>query len=159
MWGGVDDGGGRLAWPSTKNDEFWSCRIGCRCFRVTGPIPIAGTFPHVADHVGETIAIRRKAPHRSRFGIAIIVGVQHRKDTLPGIRNGFAFRIESAAPVVFAVTSAPRCELPLRFRWQAAAEPIRISKGVVVSDVDHGVIFLAVDRAPGTAGLAPVCTG
>src|SRR5258708_34699457 len=67
--------------------------------------------------------------------------------------------MESGAPVVFAVTSAPRCELPLRFRWQAAAEPIRISKGVVVSDVDHGGIFLAVDRAPGTAGLAPVCTG
>jgi hypothetical protein len=79
-------------------------------------IPIAGPLPDVADHVVEAIAVGLEAADRRGPGVAILVRVVDREDTLPGVGDGLAIRSERARPVVLAVAAAARGESG---RWRS----------------------------------------
>src|SRR5688500_10711051 len=99
------------------------------------PIPVAGPFPDVANHVVEAVAVWLEAPDRRGSGIAVLFAVQHRKEALPGVRDRLAVSIEGARPVILAGTAAARRELPLRFCRQAAATPPRIGERILIGDM------------------------
>src|SRR5262249_35091303 len=65
---------------------------------VPGRIPIRGPFPHVADHIVEAVAVRRKGGDRRRALEPVEREVLVREIALPGVRHLPAAWGESVAP-------------------------------------------------------------
>src|SRR3954447_3196447 len=105
-------------------------------------IPVACPLPHIADHVVEPVAVRREASDRGGAGMIVLIAVEYREETLPGIRDRLAFRIVSARIIVLAVAAAARRELPLRFSREFVSAPMRIGKRIFVGDMHNRMIFL-----------------
>src|SRR5262245_23809916 len=63
--------------------------------------PIGGPFPHIADHVVDAVAVRRKRHHWRRALMAVGREVFMRENTLPSVRHAPAVRRELVAPGVF----------------------------------------------------------
>ena len=75
---------------------------------------VGGQFPDVADHVEEAIAVGGEAADRSRTAEAVLCGIEHRKQTLPGIG------LRRLSPIAVLVFRAPAGALPAQGRGAAA---------------------------------------
>src|SRR5262252_10408472 len=91
---------------------------GLRCVRfVPSRPPIGGPFPNVADHVVESVAVRRKSPDRGGSLVAVGRKVFVREGSLPSVCHLVSAGRELIAPGEFgAVKPAARGELPLGLR-------------------------------------------
>src|SRR5262245_37160700 len=75
--------------------------------RMSLAVPVARPFPGIADHVLEPIAVRVEAANRRQALIAVVVGIDDRKDALPGVCPGFAVRLQLASPgILLAIEAA-----------------------------------------------------
>ncbi len=119
--------------------------------------PVRCPFPDIADHVAETIAVRRESTDRRRPFIAVIGVALIGKHALPGIGHELPFRIEIITPGEFAVVIATLGgELPFGLGRQDLPGPPGVGLGIGVSDMDHRMIVQAGQVAAGTIGMTPV---
>ncbi len=128
--------------------------IGRRSFAVSRPIQIARQLPDIADHVEESVGVRRIATRRSKTGKTIIAAVHNGKDSLPGIR---VLRLV----VILGRLRIPgaRRPLPLCLARQIAALPVRIGERIVVRDFDNRIVVAARDIASQSHRMAPIRAG
>src|SRR5271170_4333461 len=95
----------------------------------------------------KTIAVGRKARDGSGAFVAIEQSVLPGKLSLPTIGHRLAVGGMLIAPgVLLALEAATRREFPLRFGGQFLAPPARIGLGILISDVNHRVLFKPVER-------------
>src|SRR5215469_5758219 len=100
-----------------------------RVGRVLGGPPVGGPFPHIADHVVDAVAVRRKRHHRRGAVEAILAFIFVRKIALPGIGAMLPTGGELVAPGEFgAVEAAARGEFPFGLGRQILARPFGVSK-------------------------------
>ena len=93
--------------------------------------PIGGPFPHVAYHVVDAVAVRRKRHHWRRALMAVGREAFMWESALPGVRHAPAARRELIAPGVFDAVKPPaRGELPFGFRGQLLAGPFGVGLGI-----------------------------
>src|SRR5215475_9503773 len=123
---------------------------------MTRPVPIAGPLPDIADHVVEPVAVWLETADRRGPAIAVLVRVVDGEDALPGIGDRLALGIERARPIILAVATAARGELPLRLGRQLTPAPARVGQRILVGDVHDRMIVLARNRAAGPGRRAPV---
>jgi hypothetical protein len=122
-----------------------------------GGIPVGRPFPDVADHVVNSIAVRRERRHRRRALIAVEGQVLARERALPGVRHLPIARRELIAPCELgAVEAAAGGELPFGFGGQFLAGPFGIGHGILVGDVDDGMIVEPADRASRSVWAPPI---
>src|SRR3954452_24466244 len=113
------------------------------------PVPVARPLPHIADHIVKPVAVRREASDRRCSGMTVLIGIEYREETLPGICDRLALGIVSARIIVLTVAPAARGELPLRFGRKFVSAPMRIGKRILVGNMHNRMIFLARNRAAG----------
>src|SRR5215469_12397041 len=95
-----------------------------RVGRVLGGPPVGGPFPHIADHVVDAVAVRRKRRHRRGAVETVLAFVLVWEISLPGIGHVFAAGRERVAPgKLGAIEATPRGELPLGLGRQILAGP------------------------------------
>ena len=119
----LDDAARRLPVGDTGGHKFRTGGIDGIHTRMTGPIPVARPLPDIANHIVEPVAVRLEASDRRGSGMPVVLGVEDRKDALPGIGNRLAVSVESTRPVVLAVAAATGGEFPLRCRLRSG--PLR----------------------------------
>src|SRR5215510_13223916 len=156
MRAALDDSAWCLAGGQCQILQFGSARINRLLPRVTRPIPIARPLPDVADHVVEPVAVGFEAADRRSPGVAVLVGVVDGEDALPGIGDRLAFGIEGTRPIILAVATAARGELPLRLGRELTAAPARISQRILVGDMHDRMIVLARDRTARACRRTPI---
>src|SRR6476661_10141468 len=120
-------------------------------------IPVCRPLPDVADHVVQTVAVRRECGDRRGTLEAVGIGVLVRKATLPGVSHVTALRCELIAPREFgAVEPAARRKLPFRFSWQILASPLRIGERIVECHMHDWMIVKTTNVASGSVGMPPL---
>ena len=127
--------------------------------RSPGPtIPVGRPLPDVAGHVVEAVAVRRERADGRRRAVAV-VGAP-REVAVPVVREPLARRLGLVAPDVGrAVETAARRPLPLRLGRQRLAGPRGVGLGVLVRDVDDGLVLAPRERAARPVRRGPVRTG
>src|SRR5712691_11488735 len=130
---------------------FW--RIGLMPRRV----PVGRPLPDVADHVVQTVTVRRERGDRRRAFEAVGIGVLAGKFALPGIGHVTAMRRELIAPrELGAVEPAARCKFPFRFGWQILANPFRVGERIAESHMHDWMIVQTTNVASGSVGMLPL---
>ena len=104
--------------------------IGGGVFVIVGIVPIGTPLPHIARHVVEAVGVGGVGFDGSRgirsFEDASVIGLL------------FVGRI--VAPGIFGLGAARATGVfPLGFGGQARVQPLAISSGVVIGDVDNGM--------------------
>ena len=129
------------------------CRIGLMFWR----IPVGRPFPDVADHVVQSVRVRRECGYRRSAFEAVGLGVLTRKFTLPGVGHVTAVRREFIAPGKFRVfKAAARCKFPFSFGWQFLAGPLCVGERIVERHMHHRMVVETADVASGPIGMPPV---
>src|SRR6516225_9789153 len=122
-----------------------------------GRPPVSGPLPHIADHVVDPVAVRRKRRYRRRALEAIGAEVLVWEVTLPGIGHVFAAGCELITPGVLGAIEPPaRGKLPFGFSRQVLAGPFCIGQRIVERDVYDRMIVEHVDVAFRAIGPPPV---
>src|SRR5271166_1710309 len=104
-----------------------------KLFEIIGAIPVAAPLPDVASHVVEAVAIRGKRFHWRDTREAILAGILDREYSLVGVRHEFAARLELITPrIELPAQASARSKLPLGFRRQSLARPLRVGRGIGV---------------------------
>src|SRR5512138_3249114 len=96
--------------------------------KVVGTIPVAAPLPYVAGDIVEAVGVRWELCDRRDAFEAVLarVAALQREPALVNVRLKFSARLLLVAPCIQAAGhSAARSELPLRFRGQAFARPLR----------------------------------
>src|ERR1700732_1222234 len=128
-------------------------RIG---FMLGGP-PIRGPFPDIADHVVDTVAVRREGHHRRGPIESVLAFIFVREISLPGIGAMLPARSENLAPgELGALQAATRGEFPLRLGRQFFAGPLGISERIGERDVHRRMTIEPTDIALRSVRMAPV---
>src|ERR1700710_2099960 len=97
-------------------------------------VPVGGPLPHVADHVGDIVAVRWKCPDRRGALVAVGGEILMREITLPGVGHLPATRCQLATPGKWsAIEPTTGGKLPLGLGWQLFARPLRVSLCVAIS--------------------------
>src|SRR5262249_48454211 len=109
-------------------------------------IPVARPLPDIADHVVEPVSIGWETADWGDARIAVLFGVVDRKDALPGVGDGPAILVEGLAPILALTFAAAWGVFPLRLGRKRAPEPMRVGEGILVSDMDDGMVLLTLDR-------------
>src|SRR5262245_56759475 len=109
-------------------------------------IPIARPLPDIADHVVEPVSIWWEAADGCYACIAVLFGVEDRKDALPTIGNGLAILVEGLAPILSLIAAASRGIFPLCLRRKLAPQPMRIGERILIGDMNNGMVLLTLDR-------------
>src|SRR5262249_32541852 len=123
-------------------------------------IPVGGPFPDVAGHVEETEAVRWERADRRRACETVLERVAPREVAVPDVGHELTVRSCFGAPRERnAVESAACGEFPFGFGWERTAGPARVRVGILVRDVDDGMVCTRIDAAPVTLRVAPRCTG
>lgn len=92
--------------------------------------------------------------------MAFLSSVLPGKPTLPGLCHDLPAWGKLISPNVFgAFQSAARRVFPLRFSWEFAAGPFRISAGIFIRDLNDGVIFSAFNGAVFAFRMLPAGSG
>ena len=137
---------------ASSGSEIGAGRIMLGCAWMARHVPIPGVFPDIARHVEKAITIGLEAPHRCQSVEPVQYFVVSRKGTLPAIgppaMSGIVVVV--APGEGGAVEAAARRELPFRFCRQVTPEPLRVSKRILVGELDDRAIIMAVDRAAWT---------
>src|SRR5215831_15379657 len=80
---------------------------------VPGRVPVAGPFPHVADHVVDAVAVRRECGHWRGAIVPVKLAILVRKRSLPSVRHLLAAGCEFVAPgKLCAIEPTTGSELP-----------------------------------------------
>src|SRR6516164_3529439 len=123
---------------------------------VTRAVPVRRPLPDVADHVVETVAVRRIGRYGRGTCIAVGARVLVRKFSLPGVRHVPLLRREFIAPGEFrTIEPAARSKLPLRLGRQLLAGPVGVGLGVAIGDVHHRVLLETGKGAAWPVGTPP----
>ncbi len=89
----------------------------------------------------------------------MLAGILDRKLSLVGVRHEFPARLELIAPrIELAAQASARSKLPLGFRRQSLARPLRVGRGISVGHLDHGVILVALDATLRAGEMPPIRT-
>src|SRR5918996_5442439 len=118
--------------------------VGVRLPAVRRPLP------DVAGHVVEPVAVGPVRPDRRRAEMPVVAGVVTREVALPDVAH-----VPTTGPQLVApgesrsVEAATRGVLPLGLAWQAGPGPRAVGQGVVMGDVDDGVIRAIADAGSG----------
>src|SRR5262249_15241511 len=124
---------------------------------VSGRIPVGRPFPHIADHVVDAVAVWREGGDRRGALVTVEFQILARKGPLPGVCHLPAAWCELVAPgKLGTVAPAAGGKLPLGFGWQVLPRPFRVSQGVAIGDVNHGMIVETAERAARSVGPPPV---
>src|SRR5262249_42111869 len=103
------------------------------------------------------VAIRRKLRHSCEPHVAVVASVVIGKVSLVRVRHPLSAGAELVAPHErLSAQPAASGELPFRLRWQALAGPLCVRFGVLVRDVDDGIVLSAFDAAGWTERMPPV---
>lgn len=120
-------------------------------------IPITGPFPAIADHVEETVTVRRIGGDLSCAGVSARRQVLVRKFAMPGIGHRPAGRRQLVTPGVFrTVKSAAGRKFPFRLGRQELSGPCCVSFRIFEGNMHDGMIFQSADRALRTTRMAPI---
>ena len=123
-------------------------------------VPIGAPFPRIARHIVEAVRVSRKRSHRRDPAKAIVLGIFVRESAFPNVGHPTAVDREIVTPrVACARESAAGGKFPLRFRGQPLARPGRISGGILISDVQDGVLVVAHDRTVRPRRMTPIGAG
>src|SRR5262249_15062903 len=126
--------------------------------RMTRPIPVAGPFPRVADHVVKAIAVWRKRIDRRRVFVSGACKILPGKLALPIVRHSGAGRSIVAPGKLRGFKSTPGSELPFRFGRQGFSRPRSVSLGVWIRDMHYRMVIETIERTLRAIGMSPVRT-
>src|ERR1035438_2394316 len=89
----------------------WSGWVYSRRLPIRRPIPIPAPLQHIPSHIVETVAVRRKIPHRTRIGKASGIEVRVVAIVWPQI-VAIAVGVSNVVGLAFGNRVAPRKALP-----------------------------------------------
>src|SRR5262245_39278898 len=90
-----------------------------RVSRMPVVIPVGGPLPDVANHVVESVAVRRVRADRRRSLESVAWRTLPGKFSLPDVRHVPILRQEFVAPRISGAVESSACgELPLGLRWK-----------------------------------------
>src|SRR5262249_30093575 len=113
-----------------------------------------------AGHVEEAKAIGGKRSGGGGAEEAIVRRILIGEAAFPDVRLPFSPRKAIVAPgEAGSLSFAPRGVLPFRFRRQALAGPVRISNGIVPTNLHSRMILLSFNRACRPFGMTPIRSG
>ena len=125
---------------------------------VTRGIPVGGPLPDVPGHVEQAVRVRGK--RTDLRGMPVTRLGPPREVTVPEVGQPLPRRLGITTPHVFGVLeTAARRGLPLAFRRQSQPGPRRILLGVLVRDVDDGMVVEPVQPGPRSGRVPPGCAG
>ena len=119
--------------------------------------PVRRPLPHVARHLVEPIAVRRERTHGRRAVESVRLHVLPRELALPGVAHRLPVgRVVVSPGVLRAFEPAARRELPLGFRRQLLAGPLRVCLDVLPGHVHDGMLRHALEVAVRPLRTPPV---
>ncbi len=94
-------------------------------------VPIGAPLPDVADHVGQTVTVRRETADGCAAAITVFACVAFGEMALPPVGDGSAAGAQFIAPRVgLPLEAAARRRFPFGFSGQALARPARVGGSV-----------------------------
>src|SRR6516162_2747157 len=135
----------------------WDAAVLLGICLVSRRVPVAGPFPHIADHVVDAVTVWRECRDRRGALVPVELQVLARKGALPGVCHRLAAGREFIAPgELLTVEPAARGKFPFRLGRQVLARPFGVCHGVAIRDVNHGMVIEPAERAARTVGPPPV---
>src|SRR4029077_11024608 len=114
----------------------------------------------ITRHVVEAVAVGMEAADRRGALVALGAEIEHRKYAVPEVGLRLAVVIGLIAPGEgLAVEPAARGIFPFRFGWQRASGPARIGFGVLVRDLNDGMIHPVSNFAAWSFRMSPARSG
>src|SRR5258708_36748990 len=102
----------------------------------------------IADDAVKSVAVGREAADRRGAFVTLAAEIEDREYAAPVVGLRLVVRIMFGGPDIdLAIAAAARRELPLLFRGKCPPGPARISLGVFECDLNHRMIFPAVEIA------------
>src|SRR5205809_971163 len=124
---------------------------------VVGVVPVAHPFPGVAGDVIQPVARRRERSDSGESRVPILAGIRHRKASLVRVGHRLPTRMEVVAPgVELSGQPAARREFPLGLRGEPLAGPVRVRRGIFVSDLYDGMLVASFQAATGALRMTPI---